>query len=185
MTTTKTTTITNTATLSEIFHCSQVLIPFSYSNSEGETVNDNLVIATNLDQSDGIFGTFNLTFSYSKSKLYELSFNKMSVTGKPTNKKVLPFKMTQLIDDSLSGYEINNNDNADQRIILLIYILRTCIEKDTAKSNDIGLLIFKPISKVIFKEQINLLATNLESKNIMFQSHFKILKSFIDSKVVG
>ncbi len=170
------------ATLGEIFHCSQILIPFSYKDSEGESVSDYLQISTDLDSSKGIFDVFSLTFSYSKGKLYQLSFNTLVLSGKPISKKVTPFSITQVIDDSLANYTISDN-NDDQRLALLIYLLRECIEKDLNKSEQTGLLVFKPISKTVFKEQIATVAKNLETQNIPFQSHFKILKSFIDSKV--
>ena len=172
----------NKATLSEIFHCSQILIPFSYIDVEGENVSDFLQISTDLDNSKGIFDTFSLTFSYSKGKLYQLSFNTLVLSGKPISKKMTQFSITQVIDDSLSSYLISNN-NDDQRLALLIYLLRECIEKDLTKSELTGLLVFKPISKAVFKEQISNVAKDLENANIAFQSHFKILKSFIDSKV--
>jgi hypothetical protein len=183
MTTTKTQAMTSTkATLSEIFHCSQILIPFSYKNNEGEDISDFLQISTNLDNSQGIFSNFSLTFAYSKGKLYELGFNTLVISGKAVSKKVTPFSITQLIDESLSNYSILNN-NDDQRLALLIYLLRECLEKDLVKSETTGLLVFKPISKGLFKEQVGNVAKDLENANIPFQSHFKILKSFIDSKV--
>jgi hypothetical protein len=169
------------ASLSEIFHCSQILIPFDYIDAEGESVSDYLQISTDLDNSKGIFDTFSLTFSYSKGKLYQLNFNTLVLSGKPISKKVTQFSITKLIDDSLSSYLILNN-NDDQRLSLLIYLLRECIEKDLTKSEQTGLLIFKPISKTVFKEQIAKIASELEAQNIAFQSHFKVLKSFIDSK---
>jgi hypothetical protein len=181
-TSTKTvTSVTSKATLSEIFHCSQILIPFSYKNNEGEDISDFLQISTNLDNSQGIFSNFSLTFAYSKGKLYELGFNTLVISGKAVSKKITPFSITNLIDESLSNYTILNN-NDDQRLSLLIYLLRECIEKDLTKSELTGLLVFKPISKAVFKEQVSKVAQDLETQNIAFQSHFKILKSFIDSK---
>lgn len=169
--------ITNLASISDIFHSSNITYNFIVLDDEGNEKSETLIIDTDLDSSNGIFGKFTITFKVAKTKLFILTFDTMKLTVKSVLNKKVNFDPTNLIEHFLNNSEITTGD---QRLLIIFEILKNNIEK----SENNGLLTFLPITKKQFSEATNLIADKLEKNNIAFQSRFTILKKFVNAQTV-